>query len=62
MMADEGFGYAWFLDGDGSAANDNKFCIDLETVMSVLDKDIDPSKVLNGEILKQRDCEQFGVY
>ncbi|XP_052734833.1 helicase-like transcription factor CHR28 isoform X2 [Vigna angularis] len=44
MMADEGFGYACFLDGDGNAADDDKFCIDLETVMSVLDEDTDPSE------------------
>ncbi|KOM35136.1 hypothetical protein LR48_Vigan02g128600 [Vigna angularis] len=44
MMADEGFGYAWFLDSDGSAADDDKFCIDLETVMSVLDEDTDHSE------------------
>lgn len=45
MMADEGFGYACFLDGDGNAADDDKFCIDLETVMSVLDEDNNPSEV-----------------
>ncbi|XP_027933632.1 helicase-like transcription factor CHR28 isoform X3 [Vigna unguiculata] len=44
MMADEGFGYACFLDGDGNAADDDKFCIDLETVMSVLDEDNNPSE------------------
>ncbi|CAJ1961598.1 unnamed protein product [Sphenostylis stenocarpa] len=44
MMADEGFGYSCFLDGDGDAADDDKFCIDLETVMSVLDEDTDPSE------------------
>ncbi|XP_047159776.1 helicase-like transcription factor CHR28 isoform X1 [Vigna umbellata] len=44
MMADEGLGYACFLDGDGHAADDDKFCIDLETVMSVLDEDTDPSE------------------
>jgi len=45
MMADEGFGYACFFDGDGNVADDDKFCIDLETVMSVLDEDTDPLEV-----------------
>ncbi|KOM46640.1 hypothetical protein LR48_Vigan07g034400 [Vigna angularis] len=44
MMADEGFGYACFLDCDGSAIDDDKFCIDLETVISVLDEDNDRSE------------------
>lgn len=45
MMADEGFGYACFLGGDGNAAGDDKLSIDLETFMSVLDEDTDPSEV-----------------
>ncbi|ESW20203.1 hypothetical protein PHAVU_006G189200 [Phaseolus vulgaris] len=44
MMADEGFGYACFLGGDGNAAGDDKLSIDLETFMSVLDEDTDPSE------------------
>ncbi|KAG2380999.1 uncharacterized protein HKW66_Vig0203720 [Vigna angularis] len=45
MIADEGFSYTWFLDGNGSAPDDDKFCIDLEIVMSVLDEDTNPSEV-----------------
>ncbi|KAK7412300.1 hypothetical protein VNO78_03753 [Psophocarpus tetragonolobus] len=44
MMAEEGFDYSYLLDDDGDAADDDKLCIDLDTVMSVLDEDIDPSE------------------
>ncbi|TKY71655.1 putative ATP-dependent helicase [Spatholobus suberectus] len=44
MMADEGFEYPYLLDGDGDAADDDKLCIDLDTIMSVLDEDTNPSE------------------
>ncbi|KAK7327932.1 hypothetical protein VNO77_22025 [Canavalia gladiata] len=44
MMADEGFDYPYLLDDDGDAADDDKLCIDLDTIMSVLNEDLDPSE------------------
>ncbi|RDX76787.1 Helicase-like transcription factor CHR28, partial [Mucuna pruriens] len=43
-MADEGFNCPYLLDDDGDAADDDKLCIDLDTMMSVLDEDTDPSE------------------
>ena len=43
LMADEGFDFSELLDGDADA--DDKLCIDLDTVMNVLDEDRDLSEV-----------------
>lgn len=45
MMANEVFDYPYLLGDDGDVANDDKLCIDLDTVMSVLDEDTNPSEV-----------------
>ncbi|KAL2980382.1 hypothetical protein AAZX31_13G226400 [Glycine max] len=44
MMANEVFDYPYLLGDDGDVANDDKLCIDLDTVMSVLDEDTNPSE------------------
>ncbi|KAI9120896.1 hypothetical protein K1719_007929 [Acacia pycnantha] len=41
-MADEGFDFSELLDGDADA--DDKLCIDLDTVLNVLDEDCDLSE------------------
>lgn len=44
-MSNEEFDYSYLSDDDGDVADDDKLCIDLDTVMSVLDEDADPSEV-----------------
>ncbi|XP_028201677.1 helicase-like transcription factor CHR28 isoform X1 [Glycine soja] len=44
MMSNEEFDYSYLSDDDGDVADDDKLCIDLDTVMSVLDEDADPSE------------------
>lgn len=44
-MADDGFDYPTLLADDGDDADDDKLAMDIESFLSVLDEDRDPSEV-----------------